>query len=75
MSRTATWNRWGLIQPEGPWFTMGADQIRALGDFVGDSSSTFRIEYRGGGYWQVMRLGSFGEPTEDRRMIFPDEPH
>lgn len=57
-------------QPEGPWFTMSADQIRAIANFVEGSSRSFRIEYRGAGYWNAMELDTEGAPTEKSRMIF-----
>jgi hypothetical protein len=63
----------GADQPEGPWLTMAAAQLRKIADFVADSDASYRIEYRGAGYWNVTRLDAEGEPTDDARMIFAIE--
>ena len=55
---------------DGPWITMGADQIRALADFVGDATGTFKVEYLGGSYWRATRLDAEGQPTVDERVIY-----
>jgi hypothetical protein len=61
-------------QTDGPWFAMSAGQLRAITVFVGDSDGSFRVEYRGAGYWEVTALDSEGEPTSASRMIYAVEP-
>lgn len=66
----------GEDQPEGPWFTMRADQIRSLASFVADSDSSFKVEFRGGGgYWLAERLDVEQAPTGERHTIYPLETH
>lgn len=51
---------------EGPWFTIAADQVRAIADVIGSHQHSVRIEYRGAAYWEVVLLdpeGNVGELT------------
>jgi hypothetical protein len=58
---------------EGPWFVMDPAQIRRLADIADDHDGPIKVEYRGGGYWQVFRLDRDGETLDDGQEIHADE--
>lgn len=56
-------------QPDGPFITLSDKQIRKMGEYA-NADASYRIHYRGSGYWWIERLDAYGEPEGDGRLIF-----
>jgi hypothetical protein len=58
---------------EGPWFIIEPAQIRRLADIADAHDGSVKVEYRGGGFWQVFRLDGDGEAIDDGQEIHAEE--
>jgi hypothetical protein len=70
---TADWRHlepMGKDQPEGPWFTMDAKQVRKLAKIVGDHPHGVKVEFKGSGYWWVTRLDPENKPLDEGSVIW-----